>query len=261
MKGELVKANKDEADADWILCFVTGKQRSSLSDLEVVDKEKSTKAKEMLKRRLEGIPLDYITGTVNFYGIDLKTGVGALIPRPETELLCEQVIAVTGENSAVLDLMTGSGCIACVVKEKTGAFVLASDVSDEAIVVAKSNLESVGVEVVKSDAFENLEGKTFDVIVSNPPYIRTADLEGLQEEVKHEPMLALDGGEDGLKFYRIIAQFAPKFLNDGGRIMLEIGFDQANEVVALLEQNFMEIEVIKDLEGNDRIVKAILKNN
>jgi len=117
----------------------------------------------------------------------------------------------------------------------------------------------VGVEVIKSDAFENLEGKTFDVIVSNPPYIKTGDLDGLQEEVKREPMLALDGGEDGLKFYRIIAQNAPRFLNDGGRIMLEIGFDQANDVKSLLELNFTEIEVIKDLEGNDRIVKAILR--
>jgi len=259
MKGELSKAGKDEADADWILCFVTGKQRSALSDVEIINKENSAKAKEMLKSRLEGMPLDYITGSVNFYGIDLKTGVGALIPRPETELLCEQVIAVTNENSAVLDLMTGSGCIARVVKEKTGANVVASDVSDEAILVAKSNLDMVGVEVIKSDAFENLEGKTFDVIVSNPPYIKTGDLDGLQEEVKREPMLALDGGEDGLKFYRIIAQNAPRFLNDGGRIMLEIGFDQANDVKSLLELNFTEIEVIKDLEGNDRIVKAILR--
>ena len=260
MAGQLNKAGKDQCDADWILCEVTGYQRSQLSEMVVVNKETADRAKAMLRMRLDGTPLDYVIGKVNFYGIDIVTGEGALIPRPETELLCEQAIAVATEKSTVLDLMTGSGCIARVIKEKTGADVTASDVSENALEIARKNLDACGVTVVKSDVFSALEGKIFDLIVSNPPYIRTADIDGLQEEVKREPHLALDGGEDGMKFYKIIATESPKHLTANGTLLLEIGYDQAEQVCSLLSESFENIEVIKDLEGNDRIVKAKLKN-
>ena len=184
-----------------------------------------------------------------------------LIPRPETELLCEQAIKIIGNsNASVLDLCTGSGCIAAVVASKTKASVTASDVSEKALAVARENCQGLNVECVQSDMFGKLFARKFDVVISNPPYIRSGDLDSLQKEVQREPVTALDGGEDGLKFYREIAAKSPEVLTENGVLLLEIGFDQAAEVTALLSGNFTDVRVIKDLEGNDRIIIARKKN-
>ena len=152
--------------------------------------------------------------------------------------------------------MTGSGCIARAIAEKTHASVTASDVSDGALTVAARNLEGTGAEVVKSDGFSELGGRTFDVIVSNPPYIRSNEIDGLQPEVKCQPHIALDGGEDGLNFYRLIADNAAAFLNRGGALLLEIGYDQREDVMRLLEKDFTNIVCVKDYGGNDRVIFA-----
>jgi len=183
------------------------------------------------------------------------------VPRLDTEIVADEVIKYLnkdngGEGRSVLDLMTGSGCIARAIVEKTAAAVTASDISDGALGVAKRNLENTRAEVVKSDGFTGLTGRTFDVIVSNPPYIRSSEIETLQPEVKCQPHIALDGGEDGLDFYRLIADNAAKYLASGGALFLEIGYDQREEVTALLGKDFTNIACVKDYGGNDRVIFA-----
>jgi len=165
---------------------------------------------------------------------------------------------INGE-SRVLDLCTGSGAIAIAVKLRTGAAVTASDVSDGALELARENAEKCGADVsfIKSDMFDSLDGK-FDVVISNPPYIKSGDIDGLQREVKDfEPRLALDGGEDGLKFYRIIAEKGKEKLSDGGAIFMEIGEGQAADISALFAADY-SVEITKDISGTARIVKAVL---
>ena len=178
-----------------------------------------------------------------------------LIPRPETELLAERAVNEVNKRTdggapcAVLDLCTGSGCIARVLAEKTSAAVTAADISEEALIYARDNLAG-RAEVVPSDMFSALAGRTYDVIVCNPPYIATAELPTLDEEVRREPQIALDGGADGLDFYRRLAAEAPAHLSDGGALLMEIGYDQGERVPAL----FGGGEVYKDYAGHDRIV-------
>jgi release factor glutamine methyltransferase len=209
--------------------------------------------------RLTGRPLWYVLGSCDFYGYEVKVDERALIPRPETEELVDLAIKEVDGSSAVLDLCTGSGAIALVINKKTGATVTASDISEDALSLARENFKKHGVEIitVKSDIFENIGGK-FDLIVSNPPYIKSTDIDGLQKEVKDfEPVLALDGGEDGLNFYRIIAREAKSRLVPNGKLLLEVGIGQAEDVKALLEVDY-HVEIIKDLSGIERIIKAEL---
>ncbi|MDE6401221.1 MAG: peptide chain release factor N(5)-glutamine methyltransferase, partial [Clostridiales bacterium] len=195
----------------------------------------------------------YVLGNSDFCGVKLNVDKRVLIPRFETEILANRAVEEIGDKKArVLDLCTGSGCIASVIARGTDADIVAADVSDEALQVATENLKGLGVAVVKSDMFESLDGK-FDLIVSNPPYVRSADIDGLQPQVTAQPRIALDGGDDGLKFYKIIAECAGKFLTDDGVIMVEVGYDQAADVVKLFEKSG-KCEVVKDLDGIERIV-------
>ena len=168
----------------------------------------------------------------------------------ETEILVEKALGFIKEDSRVLDLMTGSGCIGKVIREKTNATVVASDISKEAIEVAKTNFDG---EIVLSDCFDSIEGR-FDVIVSNPPYIKTEVIETLDSEVKAQPMLALDGGKDGLDIYRKIASSVKDKLDYGGVLLLEIGYDQGEQVSAIFSEIFDSVSVEKDLDNNDRVV-------
>ena len=214
----------------------------------------------MLARRMNHEPVQYIIGEQEFCGLRFLVQTGVLIPRPETELLAEAVFT-TAKGKRVLDLCTGSGCIAVTVA-KLGApvFTAASDYSAEALAVAKKNaeLQDVPVTFFHGDLFENVEG-TYDIIVSNPPYIKSKVVEELMPEVKDfEPRMALDGTEDGLLFYRRIVAEAKVFLNPGGRLMFEIGHDQGEEVSGLLyDAGYEEIEVKKDYAGLDRMVFAV----
>ena len=261
---KLAGINADTAETDWIFCDVTGYRRAELREIKILTFEQHKKIKRILERRLAGEPLWYILGYCEFYGNRLIINHNALIPRFETELLCEEAIKEIKARKEtpphVLDLCTGSGCIALTLAQNTDAALIASDFSEPALSVAINNLEGTEVGIVFSDLFDNLKGRTFDVIVSNPPYIKTDELDSLEIEVKHyEPIAALDGGKDGLDFYRRIIAAAPMYLNPNGCILFEVGYDQAADVAKLLEKNFKGIEVKKDLALVDRIIKGYLK--
>ncbi len=260
----LGETNADAAEADWIFCDVTGLKRSELAGIKLVTQTQYKKIREILSRRKAGEPLWYILGYCDFYGFRMVINHNALIPRAETEILAEAAIREIkvrpGKEPAVLDLCTGSGCIALAVLKNTDARVTASDFSEAALTVAANNLEGTGADVVFSNLFDNLKGRSFDIIVSNPPYIKSADIENLAVEVQgYEPVTALDGGADGLDFYRRIVAAAPAALNRGGCILFETGFDQAADVKKLLEKDFKDIEIIKDMEGIERVVKGYKK--
>lgn len=213
-----------------------------------------------LERRLTGEPVQYITGIAPFYGLELYTDKEVLIPRFDTEVLVEEILKVIKPDNSILDLCTGSGCIlAGVLSNSNNVKATGIDISDRALNLAKRNLEKYNLkaEIFKSDLFENVEGK-YDIIVSNPPYIESEVIEGLEKQVKEfEPRLALDGGEDGLIFYRIIVDEAKRFLNINGKLMFEIGYNQGKAVKRLLlDKGYDQVKIIKDLCGNDRVVTA-----
>ena len=253
----------EQAETDWLIAAALGLKRGELSSVEKTDYKQYRKVADYAAKRVKGVPLDYITGYSEFYGFKVKVNENVLIPRLDTEILADEVIKYlnrTGKDCEVLDLMTGSGCIALAIAKKTSARVTASDVSAEAIKVAEQNLAGTGAQVVMSDGFKSLPDKTFDLIVSNPPYIRRGEIDSLAPDVTCQPRIALDGGEDGLDFYRLIALEAPVRLTEGGMLFLEIGFDQREEVTALLDKDFTDIECIKDYGGNDRVIVARKKH-
>ncbi|MBR3007920.1 MAG: peptide chain release factor N(5)-glutamine methyltransferase [Stomatobaculum sp.] len=223
----------------------------------------------VIDRRAAHVPLQYLTHEQNFCGADIYVDERVLIPRQDTEVLVAAALdlaAMLDGAPALLDLCTGSGCIP-IALSRLGDFgsITASDLSADALEVAKMNAEQNGAEIrfVQSDLFEAFRKKAeaaerFDLITCNPPYIRSGDMAGLQPEVRdNEPAMALDGGEDGLDFYRRLAEEAGQFLNPGGCVCFEIGFDQAADVSALLENaGFQEVRVLKDLAGLDRVVTA-----
>lgn len=257
---EFEKAGISEfADIDWIMVEVTGKSRSMLQFIEHFSSEEMSKIMDAVKKRLNHIPLGYIFGKSYFYGREFKVDENVLIPRLDTEILIEKIcddIKSKNEKPLVLDIGTGSGAIAITIQKETDSKVFAVDVSEKAIKIARHNAESLeaDVEFIQSDLFENVEGR-FDFIVSNPPYIETSVIETLDDEVKlNEPILALDGGNDGLVFYRKIVKCAPKFLNKGGKLYFEIGYNQAEDLKDLMKDDFKNIEVFKDYGNNDRVV-------
>lgn len=213
---------------------------------------------EMINRRAAHEPLQYILGKAYFMGLEFMVSPDVLIPRFDTEILVEEALKHINSDKNVLDVCTGSGCIAISVAKLSNATVVAVDISEAALNMAKKNAEyneTSNVTFVHSDMFSDVEGK-FDVILSNPPYIRSEEVLKLMPEVLvHEPHLALDGHEDGLFFYEILARESSKFLNPSGLLIVEIGYDQAEDVSRLLENNnFTDIRVIRDLAGLDRVV-------
>ncbi len=226
-----------------------------------VDGRSAEKYNELVNQRAGHIPLQHIIGTQEFMGLTFKVNENVLIPRQDTELLVENVVDYLGNDErTVLDMCTGSGCIAVSIDRLSkDSKVTAVDISEKALEVAQENnrLNNANVTFIQSDLFTNVTGK-YDIIVSNPPYIRTDEIPKLMEEVKsHEPVMALDGMEDGLYFYKKICGEASDYLNDNGKIFFEIGYDQGDDVSEILRQNrFCNIEVLKDLSGNDRVVIA-----
>ena len=228
-----------------------------------VDPEVLTEYKRVVEKRAEHVPLQYITGEQEFMGMAFKVNSNVLIPRQDTETLVEEALKVIGPQMDVLDLCTGSGCILLsILKNAPTVRGTGSDVSKQALLVAKENakLHNLEAEWVRSNLFDNVSGQ-FDVIVSNPPYIAQAEILTLMPEVgQFEPVQALDGGVDGLDFYRKIVEQAPQYLKENGYLFFEIGWDQGTQVQQLMQEaGFARVTVIKDLAGNDRVVKGQMK--
>lgn len=258
-KKKFAECGIDESDAEWIYSIVLGIKRSELSAERVVTPAESKQIAAIVKERLSGRPLWYIIGDVDFCGCKIKVDERVLIPRPETEQLAEIAIKTVEEGDKVLDMCTGSGCLAIAIAKGCAGknvSVTAADVSDAALMLAKenANYNSAVVHFIQTDLFENIRGR-FNVIVCNPPYIRTEEITSLDREVKDfEPRIALDGGADGLDFYRRLAKEVNRYVARGGMLILEVGEDQAADVLRLFEKRDYAI-VIKDLEGKDRFLK------
>ncbi|MCR5610051.1 MAG: peptide chain release factor N(5)-glutamine methyltransferase [Lachnospiraceae bacterium] len=219
---------------------------------------------ELIDKRCTHYPLQYITGSTEFMGLSFKVDENVLIPRFDTEILVEEVLKLDLDKKKILDMCTGSGCIAISLKKllKGNADVTGVDISEGALKIAEYNAKMNDTEVsfIKSDLFENINER-YDVIVSNPPYIRTSVINELMEEVKsHEPFMALDGKEDGLFFYGSIIKSAPFFMNEDAVMAFEIGYDQADSVKDIMKEDFYDIKVIRDFAGLDRVVMGRIKS-
>lgn len=252
-----------DADAWYLLEHVCGIDRNTyilhMDDCMEAGQEQCYRA--LLNRRAQHVPLQLLTGHAYFMGLEFEVNEHVLIPRQDTEILAETALDVMREGDRILDLCTGSGCILISLMvlgkpaQGTGA-----DISGEALATAQRNAQRLcpDAEFIRSDLFSRIEG-TFDIIVTNPPYIRTDVIGGLMEEVRlYEPRTALDGGADGLYYYREIIASAPAYLTENGRIGMEIGYDQAASVTELLvSAGYREIRTVKDLAGLDRVVWAV----
>ena len=230
--------------------------------------EEEKNAKEAIDKIISGIPIQYITNKQEFMTEEYYVDENVLIPQPDTEILVEEVLKICANNNCnakILDLCTGSGAIAISLKKRIiKSTMFASDVSIKALNIARKNANINGTEInfIESDLFDKIQEKDFDIIVSNPPYIKKEVLKTLSKQVQNEPILALDGGESGLEFYKKIANEAYIYIKNNGFLCLEIGYDQAKEVEEILIKNkyYKDIRVIKDLSNNDRcIISKIVK--
>ncbi|MCI9504787.1 MAG: peptide chain release factor N(5)-glutamine methyltransferase [Clostridia bacterium] len=263
MKKSFAEKNIEDADAEWIVSLTLKIPRSELGNDRVVKQSECKKILEIFEERLTGRPLWYIFGDTDFYGYKIKVDERVLIPRPETEVLVRQAVSVLNDGDSMLDLCTGSGAIAIAVaceaaKDKTVS-VVGADISDDALELARENarLNKANVTFVKSDLFSGVRGR-FNLITANPPYIKSDDIGSLQPEVRdHEPRLALDGGADGLEFYRRIAEKVTRYLVRGGMLIVECGEDQAQEVIKIFKTKSRcdYTMIVRDLEGVARIIK------
>lgn len=259
---DLLKENKIEdysIKVKILISFITGIKKDVLinyEDVKILDNKLEMYIYN-LNKIIKGLPIQYITKKQEFMGLDFFVDENVLIPQPDTEILVEEVLKISklfNKKINILDLCTGSGAIAVsLAKYIKDVNIIATDISENAIKIAeknaiKNNAENK-IKFVVSDMFKNIENE-FDIIVSNPPYIETKEIEKLSKEVKNEPIIALDGGNDGIKYYKIIADNYNKYLNVGGYLLLEIGYNQGESVSKL----FKNSEIKKDLSGNDRVI-------
>ena len=262
----MLKSNNVESPklkARLLLQYVLDKPRQYIIvyDNKEIDKQQQWQYFVNIEKLTKGIPLQHITHRQEFMKMDFFVDENVLIPRPDTEILVEEVIKIAQKYNSprILDLCTGSGAIAISLKKFVpNADITAVDISEKALEIAQKNAEKLEAKInfVKSDLFDKLDNKKFDIIVSNPLYIRKDEIKKLSEEVQKEPKIALDGGEDGLDFYRIIAEQAINYLKTGSFLCFEIGYNQKNDVIKIIEdeQTYKNTYCKKDLYGNDRII-------
>jgi len=267
---EFLRTHKIEShgqDANLILAHVLGFSKTMLytKDDYILTDFESEQYSNLLERRISGVPVKYILGECEFMGHMFMVNENVLIPRPDTETLVNAYIEANANQqfNTILDMCTGSGCVAVSICKATNPkTMLAADVSEQALDVARKNaqLNGCNIEFYRSNLFESVPKKyigVLDAIVSNPPYIKREDIKTLTAEVQNEPLLALDGGPDGLDFYRRIINGATQFLKPGGRIFFETGHDQAAKIGKLLADNgFCDIITVCDLAGIQRVVSA-----
>ena len=248
-------------DAEWLLAEALCLPRLEM----LVDRDRETDIAALsrffdnVSRRATREPLQYILGEAAFMGHDFSVEPGVLIPRADTETLLLRALEKAGPGVLALDLCCGSGCLGISLKlARKDVRVILSDLSQTAVQISQKNAARLGadVEVRRGDLFQPLSGLAFDLILVNPPYIPRGDLKGLQPEVLREPPLALDGGEDGLLFYRRLMQEAPAFLTPGGYLLMELGDGQAESVSALVPDFFAEPSVFPDLTGRPRVLET-----
>lgn len=246
-------------DLGWLFLETLKKDVLDNWEEEEIDEENALILADGVERIRKGEPIAYILGATDFYWCNIGVTPAVLIPRPETERLCEIVAKQIGSDAKVLDLCTGSGCIAIALKKAHPKWqIYASDRSFSAVKLASENARrnNVDVKFIISDMWQEIRDK-YDIIVSNPPYLSQVKMDNLPKSVAdYEPHEALFGGEDGLDFYRDIAKNAPNYLNENGRIYLEVGDEQAWKVAELLQENFTDIEIQKDLFDKERYVFA-----
>ena len=267
--GAAILADAGITDAEYdsfaLLEYITGMDRTAyiLNGSKSVPEDTAERYDAAIDRRSSHIPLQHITGQAWFYGRGFNVNSDVLVPRQDTEVLVSEALKVINAKDSVLDMCTGSGCIIITLAlEKKLGRALGADISEAALKVASGNREKLGaddVTFVKSNIFSDInvnDDELFDVIVSNPPYIATGEIETLTEEVRiHDPYIALDGLEDGLHFYREITQQSMNYIKSGGWLLYEIGCTQAHDVSDIMsEYGYSNIKVIKDLAGLDRVV-------
>ena len=243
-----------------IMSFVTGIEKSYLlvHNMDELNTEHEKSFFKYIEELVNGRPIQYILGHQEFMGINFIVNEDVLIPQPDTEILVEETIKIAQKfsNPKILDLCTGSGAIAVSLsKFVPNAKLYASDISQKALETAKMNSRNQKIKFIQSNLFENIND-IFDIIVTNPPYIKTDEISILSKEVQNEPTLALDGGQDGLVFYRQIIKQANDYLKHNAYLCMEIGEDQKEEVLELIKQeaNYVNIKTYKDLSGNDRVI-------
>lgn len=249
-EARLFLANVLKKSVEWIMIHIE-------DEIEKTEKEVFD---GLIDRRIKGEPFQYIVGNCCFFGYDFLVNESVLVPRADTEVWVEKVIKLAKEIKAnsILDLCTGSGCIAITLKKELKDVLLYGvDISEKALAVAKENakINNADVKFILSDLFNDLPMNKFDIIVSNPPYIPSKEIQTLAKDVQREPIIALDGGEDGLEFYRKIIKKAKEFLEENGYLALEFGYDQAEKVEKiLLENEFEVLDIIKDYSENTRAI-------
>ncbi|MBP3502348.1 MAG: peptide chain release factor N(5)-glutamine methyltransferase [Clostridia bacterium] len=232
-----------------------------------LDENSIKRYKTLLEKIVLGVPVQYIINKQEFMNLNFYVDENVLIPQPDTEILVEEIInQYNGKKCKILDLCTGSGAIAiALAKYIEYAEIVASDISVKALQIAKLNAEKNlvhrKIKFIESDMFTKINDNNFDIIVSNPPYIKTEVIKRLDTQVQQEPSIALDGGQDGLKFYKIIVNNSYKYLSNDGKIFLEIGYDQKEDVINLLNKSnyYKDIYSKKDLGKNDRIIVASIR--
>lgn len=267
LKNEGFEAPKNKARAILQYTLKKTKEYTIIYDTNEVTKEERELYIKNIKRLISGEPLQYITGVQEFMKMNFVVTKDVLIPQPDTEILVEEVIKIAKRmpNPLILDLCTGSGAIAVsLAKNLTNVKILATDISKKAIEIAKYNAKLNGVinniDFLESNLLDKIKNIKFDIIVSNPPYVATSDIKKLPKDVKQEPIIALDGGRDGLDFYRKIYERGYEFLNKNGYICVEIGYNQKDAVKGIIEKQkrYIEIYCKKDLCENDRVIVARL---
>lgn len=268
LKNGIIQLNKYQVeDANWKVKMLLLYELNVTNEYIAIHMEEEVcpeviqKFEKHIEELIQGKPLQYITNSQGFYGLDFYVDENVLIPQPDTEILVEEAIDFCKNKSKdlqILDIGTGSGAIAIAISKNTGFEVTASDISQSALKIAEKNARknNVNINFVQSNLFENIDGK-FDLIVSNPPYIETETIKNLSREVRNEPILALDGGKDGLDFYRILAKGGSRFLKQEGILLVEIGYNQKEKVIEIFRKaGFCDVVSKKDFGNQDRIVSG-----
>ena len=248
--------NIDKNEVNILFCEALNVDYTKLLTIKEISDQQKKLIEMAVKKRIKGEPIQKIFKRAYFFGYEFYVNKNVLCPRPETELLTQECLKFAKAQSKILDLCSGSGAIIISIKKSIDANCFASDISSKALYVARKNAKALDAKVrfLKSDMFQNIKSK-FDIIVSNPPYIPTKQIESLDREVKdYDPKISLDGGYDGFDFYRLIAQNAKQHLNKNGKILLEVGKGQANKVKNMLEKNGFVCYIKKDYNNIDRIV-------